>query len=126
MSFLDFLYYRIEDTIIPYNTFSICTYRKVFPPSYQAYLSYTPGNFSRSKFTYCPLIFIIILSPSNTIYVFTNSFGMSSIITSLFFVASITPVEMVVSNAAVRIVTSLQNMYACCELLFAEILDLMV
>ena len=69
---------------------------------------------------------MIILYPSNAIYVCTNTFGMSRVITSILFFTKITPVAMIASNAVVGLVASLHNMYARCVLPFAHVLDLMV
>ena len=74
------------------------------------YLTYNPEQITRSILTNCRLIFIIIMSLSNVISICTNIFGMSDIITSLFFFESIPPVVMIASNAAVRLVSSSQKM----------------
>ena len=126
MYFLHFLQYIIEDTRTPYNALSICKQRIFCPRLYQTYLSHTPTKISRSTSINCPLIFIIILSSPNAIYGCANSFGVSSAITSLFCFVSITPVVMIDSDAAVRLVASSREICACCVLPFAHILDLMV
>ena len=75
--------------------------------------------------TNCPLIFVIILSQSNAIYVCTNLFGISIIIASLFCFASTTLVVMIASKAVVGLVASLREMYSRCMLPFPHILGLM-
>ena len=71
------------------------------------------------------LIFILVLPPYNNIYVCTNVFGMSSVITSLLYFESITPLVMIASDAAVGLVAYLSEMYTRCVLPFAHIMDLM-
>ena len=69
-------------------------------------------KFSISILAKCPLIFMIISSMSNAIYIFTNAFGIYNFITSILCFESITPVVMISSNAAVGLVSSSREMYS--------------
>ena len=69
---------------------------------------------------------MIILSPSNAISIFINAFCMSNVITYFFCFASITPVVIMASDAAVGLVASSHKIYACYVLPLAHILTLMV
>ena len=79
---------------------------------------------SGSISTNCPKIFMIISSPPNAIYVFTNTFGISKVIKPILCFASITPVVMIASDAAFRLVASSREMYALCVLSLGHILSL--
>jgi hypothetical protein len=64
------------------------------------------------------------LSPFNSMSVCTNAFGTSAVIRSLFYFASITPVAMMASDAAVGLDASSRAMCARCVLPFGQNLAL--
>ena len=62
----------------------------------------------------------------NPIYVSTNAFGISSVLTPLFYFISTNTAVMIVSDAVIGIVAFSCDMYACGVIPFEHILDLMI
>ena len=127
ISFLNLLLNTNTEVSIPYNAFTILTYRIGESFCLLTYMSCVEGSNLVSIFINWPLIFMIISFWSSLlISVWTKALGMSTVIKSLFCFASVVLVIRTLSMLAVGLAASSFGIYVRWMLPFAHVLALIL